>query len=94
MNSSNKELIVGSNSDTEIDRDDVGTLYIGQFFPTLDACYAYYCLYAGKLGFDVCKSSQKKYLNNRCVREVAGKVFVCNKEGKVSIIWRKYQQVS
>ena len=48
MDLTNKDLIVERNSDTEIDSDDVGKPYIGQCFPTLDACYASYCLYAPK----------------------------------------------
>ena len=41
---------------------------VGQMFPTLDACHVFYCLYAGRVGFDINNSSQNIYLNSNGAR--------------------------
>ena len=82
MDQTSSELVVVSNSITNYKMDIDDKPYVGQTLPTLDGCYAFYSLYVGSISFDVHKSSRKKYLNTSGAREVASKVYVCNREGR------------
>ena len=82
MEQISRDLVVVPNNDTNCNIDFDDKPYVGQTFPTLDGCYAFYSLYIGRVGFDVHKSSRKKYLNTSGAREVASKVYVCNREGR------------
>lgn len=79
----NMQMVANDNELTEEEESaGLGKPFMGQTFVDLEEAYLFYKNYAKTIGFDVRKSSQKAYLNKDVgFREVALKVYVCNKEG-------------